>query len=107
MAVVMEDSSTNRAEVMLKFPTSGTKRGARVVAHIVFSTCLTALERLLMSGGRRTEFSESIFTGSAVVTVSRRESVLISTSSLVPMDVLEEPLMKVSLSLLESTVGHE
>ena len=60
-----------------------------------------------MSGGGRKEFGESIVTSSALVAVSRRDSVLMSTSSLVPMDVHEKPLMIVSLSLLETTVGCE
>ena len=76
-----------------------------MVAHIVFATYLTALVRLLMSRGGRKELGESIFTWSAVVAVSSRESVLMSTSSLVPRDVPEKHLMKISSELLETTVG--
>ena len=51
------------------------------------------------------EFSESVCSGSAVVMVSSRESVLMSTSSLVPMDVPEKSLTTVSSALFETTVG--
>ena len=89
----MAHSSLNRTEVTFVFPTSGMTRGARVVAHIVFATCLTALVRLLISRGGRKEFGESIFTWPVVIVVSSRESVLMSTSSLVSMDVPEKCLI--------------
>ena len=105
MAIMMVDLSSNRTEVALNFPASGMKRGARLVAHIVFPTCLTDSVCLLISGGRRTEFGESIFTRSAIVALSSRESVIMSTSSLVPREVPEKPLITVSPDLLETTVG--
>ena len=58
-----------------------------------------------MSGGGKTEFGESICTSSAVVAVSRRESLLMSTSILVPRDIPGKPLMTVSRYLLENTIG--
>ena len=107
VTVVMAHYSSNRTEVTFMFPVSDMTTGARVVAHMVFPTFLTASVCLLMSGGGRTEFGESIFVRSAVVTVPSRESVLTSTSSLVPRDVPEKHLMTVSLDLLETTVGCE
>ena len=47
----MACSSSNLTEVMFAFPTSGMKRGSRVVAYMVFPNCLTALVCLLISGG--------------------------------------------------------
>ena len=104
MAVVIVDYSSNLTEVTFTFPTIAMTRRDRVVAHVVFPTCLTTSVCLSMSGGIRTEFGESIFTGSAVVTVSSIESVSMSTSSLVPRDVTEKPLMTVSPDLLDTTV---
>ena len=105
VTVVMVDSSSTHTEVTLTFPTSGMTRGTRVVAHIVFATSLTALVCMLMSGGWRTDYGGSIFTGYPVVMVSNRESMLMSTSSAVPSDVPEKALVKLSPALLETNVG--
>ena len=84
MAVVIADYSSNCTEVAFAFPTNVIMRGARVVAHAVFPTLLNALSHLSMFGGVRKEFSESICARSAVVMLSRRDLMLMSTSSLVP-----------------------
>ena len=105
MAVVIADSSSKCTEFTLTLPASSITRGARVLAHMLFATCFTALVCLLMYGGGSMEFGESIFTGSAVVAVSRREHAIMSNSSLVPRDVQEKPLMMMSPFLLETTVG--
>ena len=60
---------------------------------------------MMMFGGVRMESCESMCTGSTIVMASRRESVLRSTSSLVPRDVPEKHLMTVSLARFETTVG--
>ena len=104
VAMVIAESSSIRTEVTFAFPDSGMTRGARVVAHMVFPAYLASLVHLLMSVGG-TEFGESIFTGSSVVKVSSRESVLMPTSSLVLREVPQKPLMTVSPALLETTVG--
>ena len=105
MTIMMVDSLSNRTEVALNFPASEMKRGAHAIAHMVFPTYLTDSVCLLISEGRRTEFGESIFTRSAIVALSSRESVIMSTSSLVPREVPEKPLITVSPDLLETTVG--
>ena len=105
MDVVMKDSSSNYTEVMFALPTSGVTRGARIVAHTGFPTCLNISVCLLMSGVGRTELGESIFTRSSIFTASGIESVLMLTSTLVPRNVLEKPLTMVSPALLDATVG--
>ena len=95
MAVSVAESSSNCTKFTFAFPNSGMTRGARVVAHVVFPASLTSLVCLLTSGGGRTEFGESIFAGSAIIVVSSRESLLMSTSILVPREVPEKPLMTV------------
>ena len=105
VVVVMEESSSKRTEVTVTLTTSDMTRGARVATHVVFPADLTGLSCLLMFGGGRTEFSESICAGSAVVAVPSRESALMSTSSLVPRDVLQKPLMTASPALFDATVG--
>ena len=102
--MVMSDSSSNRIGVTFVLPTSDMTRGSRVVARMVLPTCLTTLVCLLMSRGGRTEFGESISTGSTMFTVFIREHVLMSTSSLIPRDVPKKPLMKVSPDPLVTTV---
>ena len=67
MTVVMAESSSNYTGVAVMFSASGTKIGAHVVAHVVFPTDLTYFSCLLMFGGGRTEFGESIYAGCAVL----------------------------------------
>ena len=105
MAVVMEDSSSNHDEFTFAFHASGMTRGARVAAYMMFETSFTALVHMLMSERGRIELGGYIFTRYAFVTVSSRESVLMSNSSLVIRDAPEKPLTKVSLTLLDTTVG--
>ena len=104
MAVAMTDSSSYRTEATFTFLTSSVTRRTRVVAHMVLATCLTTLANLLMYGRGRTEFGEIFVTGYTIVAVSRRESMLMSTSSLFATDVSEKTLMTVSPCPLETTV---
>ena len=79
MAVARDESSSHLAKAAASFPTSGMTRGSRVGPHMVFLTCLKALSYVLISGGRRMEFCESIVARSVVVAVSRKDSLLTST----------------------------
>ena len=105
MSIERVESSSCLTEHASKFPNSDVTIGTRVGPHLVFPTYLTALVFLLMSRGIMTEFGGSNVTELAVVTVSKREFWLISTSSLVPGDAPEKHMLTMTLFLLETTMG--
>ena len=63
------------------FPDRGKTGGERVGTHFSFPTSVTAVLFLLMSGGGMTMLSSTTSNGAAVATMSRRNSMLNSTST--------------------------
>ena len=69
------------------FPTRGISTGERVGTHFSFSNSVMAVRFRAMSGGGITECSSTTYSGTAVATMSKRKSMLNSTSSLLLREV--------------------
>ena len=86
--MLSNDSSSGLMTPVNAFPTRGLRAGARVGTHFSFPTSVMAVLFLAMSGGGMTESFSTTSSGCAVVTRSRRNLMLNSTSSFLLREVL-------------------
>ena len=81
------ESSSDLITPANTFPTRGISTGERVGTHFSFPNIVMAVRFLAMSGGGMTECSSTTYSGADVATMSRRKSMLNSTSSLLLREV--------------------
>ncbi len=81
------ESSSSLTTSANAFPSRGISVGERVGTHVSFPTSTTSLRFLAMSDGGMTECSHATSSGASVVTMSRRKSMLNSTSTFLLREV--------------------
>ena len=93
--MLSNDSSSGLMTPVNTFSTRGISAGARVGTHLSFPTSVMAVLFLAMSGKGMTESLSTASSGGAVATMSRRNSMLNSTSSFLLREFPLQPLMLV------------